>query len=90
MDGGKSCGGNVTRKHGMPSVTEELLARGSSKTRSTLDEEGRVMQQPVHGDGLAVGVAAAKGRGGSGEEIERAEGRRVVAWLIRSTSVAAG
>ncbi len=27
-------------------------------------------KQPVHGEGLPVGVAAAKGRGGSGEDIE--------------------
>ncbi len=48
------------------------------------------MKQPVHGEGLPVGVAAAKGRRGSGEEIESTGGRRMMAWLIRSTSVAAG
>ncbi len=48
------------------------------------------MKPPVHREGLPIGVAAAKGRGGSGEEIERAGGRRMMAWLIRSISVAAG
>ncbi len=40
MDGGKSRGGDLAQKHGIPSVTEDLLVRGSSKTRSTLDAEG--------------------------------------------------
>ena len=40
MDGGKSCGGDLARNYGIPSVTEDLLVRGSSKTRSNFDEEG--------------------------------------------------
>jgi hypothetical protein len=40
MGGGKTWGGDLARKHGIPPVTEDLLVRGSSKTRSTLDEEG--------------------------------------------------
>ena len=48
------------------------------------------MKQPVHGEDLPVGVAAAKSREGPKEEIESTGGWRKTPWLIRSTSVAGG